>query len=71
MEAISIIVNAYNLVLPISTFPMTLIWMNNNLQNLFIYELVGYKLRKYNYTLHKMKPSDNYIKIMKHTVNDE
>ena len=65
-EAISIIVNAYNLVLPISTFPMTLIWMNNNLQNLFIYELVGYKLRKYNYTLHKMKPSDNYIKIMKH-----
>lgn len=65
-EAISIIVNAYNLVLPISTFPMTLIWMNNNLRNLFIYELGIYKLRKYNYTLHKMKPSNNYIKLMKH-----
>ena len=65
-EAISIIVNAYNLVLPISTFPMTLIWINNNLRNLFIYELGSYTLRKNNYTIHKMKPSNIYLKLMKH-----
>ena len=32
--AIAIIINAYNLVISTSTFPMTLIWLNNNLKNI-------------------------------------
>jgi hypothetical protein len=61
-EAISIIVNAYNLVLPKSTFPRTLIWLNDNLRNLYVYG--WYNLRKSNYTLHRMKPSKKYIDTM-------
>ena len=35
-DDISIIINAYNFVLSISTFPLTLIYLNNNLLNLYI-----------------------------------
>ena len=37
--AISVIINAYNFVMPISTFPETLIHLNTNLKNLYIYHL--------------------------------
>ena len=63
-EDISLIVNAYNLVMPVSTFPMTLIWINNNLINLYVYEIIHYNLLNVNYTIHKMKPSFNYRKVM-------
>ena len=64
-EAISLIIYAYNFVMPISTFPQTLIWLNDNLKNLYIYELRKYRLRRNNYMLHKMKPSKKYLKVMK------
>ena len=54
---ISVIVNAYNLVMPVSTFPLTLIRLNFNLRNLYIYELVKYYLSNVNYKIHIMKPS--------------
>ena len=69
VEAISIIVNCYNLVLPVSTFPKTLINLNDNLKNLYIYEIVNYEIKNANYTIHKMKPSRKYIKMMKHKWN--
>ena len=44
-EDISIIVNAYNFVMPVSTFPKTLIYLNNNLKHLYIYEIIDYKIK--------------------------
>ena len=62
---ISVLVNIYNLVMPISTFPMVLIFLNNNLKNLYIYPLIKYILKKdINFTVHKMKPSQKYMKLM-------
>ena len=61
---ISVIVNAYNFVMPISTFPMTLIYLNNNLKNLYYYELLKFIITDANLTYHIMKPSNNYSKIM-------
>lgn len=61
---ISIIVNAYNFVMPTSTFPSTLINLNYNLKNLYIY---GHDLRyppKINFTIHKMNPSAKYLKFV-------
>lgn len=61
---ISIIVNAYNFVMPISTFPNTLINFNHNLKNLYMY---GHNLKyplKLNYTIHKMMPSSKYVKLI-------
>ena len=63
--AISIIINAYNFVMPISSFPETLINFNTNLKNLYIYELLIYNYERVNFTIHKMKPSPKYLKIMK------
>ena len=37
---ISLLVNAYNLVIPISTFAFTLINLNNNLKKLYYYDLL-------------------------------
>ena len=65
---ISIIVNAYNLVMPVSTFPWTLIRLNYNLMNLYIYdifEMINYDLSSFNNTIHIMKPSPYYENIMK------
>ena len=61
---ISVILNAYNFVMPISTFPITLIKLNNKLKNLYIYELLKYDTKNADYTVHKMIPSDLYIKVM-------
>ena len=62
---ISIIVNTYNLVMPVSTFTSTLFQLNNNLRNLYIYELYKFNFKNFKYTLHKMIPSDKYINMMK------
>lgn len=62
---ISILVNAYNLVLPISTFPLTLIRLNNNLRNVYVYGIINYNLIDANYTIYKMEPSKTYLKKMK------
>lgn len=61
----SVLVNAYNLVMPISTFPMVLIFFNNNLKNLYIYPLLKNMLKKdIHFTVHKMVPSSYYMKLM-------
>ena len=61
---ISIIVNAYNFVMPVSTFPQTLISLNYNLKNLYIFGMRQYFQPKVNYTIHQMLPSDRYKKIL-------
>ena len=61
---ISVIVNAYNFAMPISTFPMTLIYLNNNLKNLYHYELLKYNVKDAKFTIHIMKPSDKYRRVM-------
>ena len=61
---ISVIVNAYNFVMPISTFPMTLIYLNNNLKNLYYYELLKFNIKDAKFTFHIMKPSDKYRHVM-------
>ena len=63
---ISILINVHNLVMPLSSFPMNLIYLNNNLKNLYIYPLIRYILKDINYIVHKMEPSDNYLQIMKY-----
>ena len=62
---ISLIVNAYNLVMPLSTFPWTLIQLNNNIKNLYIYNIFDYDLRNINCSIHKMEASTKYQRIMK------
>ena len=61
---ISVIINAYNFVMPISTFPKTLINLNSNLKNLYIYDLLRSSPQKVNYTIYKMIPSLKYSEIM-------
>ena len=72
---ISIIINAYNLIMPESTFTWTLIRLNNNLLNLYIYELISYNSRKIydlitydtrniNANMYIMEASHKYKKIM-------
>ena len=58
---ISVIVNAYNLALPVSTFPLALIRLNSNLKSVYIYDIIDYNLRDANYTIFRMKPTKNYI----------
>ena len=62
--AISIIINAYNFVMPISTFPETLINLNTNLKNLYIYELLKFNIERGNFLIHIMQPSPKYSQIM-------
>jgi hypothetical protein len=60
------IINAYNFVMSQSTFAKNLIIFNNNLKNLFVYELLSYTIYiKRNFTIFRMKPSIKYIQIMK------
>ena len=68
--AIAIIVYAFNFVMPMSTFPRYLLWLNNNLRNLYIYEIGFYHFRKSNYTIHIMKPSQKYLQVMNHKWNN-
>ena len=56
----------------ISTYPMTLIWLNNNLKNLYIYDMMDFNyfetifdnFHYTNFTIYKMLPSKNYYQIM-------
>ena len=57
---VSVIVNAYNLVMPVSTFTYTLIWLNYNLKNLYVYRDYYYGPININYTIHKLSPSQKY-----------
>ena len=72
VDDIKVIINAYNFVMSISTFPMTLIWLNNYLKNLYIYDMMDFNyfesiydnFKYVNYTIYKMIPSKNYYQIM-------
>ena len=72
VDDIKVIINAYNFVMSISTFPMTLIWLNNYLKNLYIYDMMDFNyfeaihdnFQYVNYTIYKMIPSKNYYQIM-------
>ena len=76
IEDMSVLVNAYNLVLPISSFPYAGIRLNDNLKILFIYDIMveselvywyakDYYFKNMKFTIYKMKPSSKYKKIMK------
>lgn len=60
--AISIIVNAYNFVMSKSTFSRTLINLNYNLENLYIYGIYKDFQMKANFAIHIMIPSVKYEK---------
>ena len=64
-EAVSIIINIYNLVISFSTFILSLINLNDNLHNLYIYNIIDYKITKTNLAKHVMPPSSKYEKIVK------
>ena len=61
---ISVVINAYNFVMPISTFSYTLIWLNNNLKNLYVFRENYFVPLHSNYTLYKMASSERYKKTM-------
>ena len=76
IEDMSVLVNVYNLVLPISSFPYAVIRFNDNLKNLFIYDIMvetisvrwyaeDYYFQNMKFNIYKMKPSSNYENIMK------
>jgi len=60
-EDASVIIYAYNLVMPISTFPKTLVRLNNNLRKMFVYSLVNFDFKDENFTIYRMEPSLNYL----------
>ena len=62
-EDISVIINCYNLVLPIFTLTFTLINLNNNLNN--IYNIINYNTTKIYLTIHIMTQSSKYKQVMK------
>ena len=64
LSDISLIVNAYNLVMPVSTFTSTLIRFNNNLKNIYIYKIFSYNLKNINCTIHKMEASIKYKRLL-------
>ena len=59
-DAISLIINAYNFIKSSSTFSGTLIQLNINLKNLYIYSNYNLRIKNINYKLHKMIPSKMY-----------
>lgn len=61
---ISVIVNAYNFVMPTSTFPKTLIYLNYNIKNLYIYGFSNFNSLTTNCSIHRMIPSPKFMKIM-------
>ena len=60
-EDVSVIIYSYNLVMPISTFPLTLIRLNNNLRKMFVYPLINYNFKDEIFTIYKMEASQNYL----------
>ena len=76
LQDASVLVYAYNLILPISSFPYALFRLNNNLKRLYIYDILvekekinwygtDYYFQFDNFTIYKMKPSLTYESIMK------
>lgn len=64
--AISVIVNAFNFVMAFSTFSSTLIWLNNNLKNFYIFG-DNYFIPNHNkYKIHRWQQI-HYFFIPKHT----
>ena len=75
-QDISLLINAYNIVLSMSSFIVSLIQINYNLINLFDYNFYKldqkykhfhydlYKFPYRNFTIYRMEPSPNYYKIM-------
>ena len=47
--------------MPISTFPLTLVRLNNNLRKMFVYPLINYNFKDENFTVYKMEASQNYL----------
>ena len=60
-EDASVIIYSYNLVMPISTFPFTLVRLNNNLKKIFVYSLIKYNFKDENFTVYQMEASQNYL----------
>jgi hypothetical protein len=60
-EGISAIIYSYNLVMSISTFPFTLIRLNNNLRKIYMYSLYDYDFNDINISIYKMEASQNYL----------
>ena len=76
LEDASILINIYNLILPVSSFPYSLIRMNNNLRKIYIYDIMveiekifwyttDYYFKSDKLNIYKMKPSLRYEKEMK------
>jgi hypothetical protein len=76
LEDASVLINIYNLILPISSFTYSLIRMNNNLRKIYIYDIMveiekvfwyttDYYLKSDKLDIYKMKPSLRYEKEMK------
>lgn len=60
-DIISTIFYLYNLVMSISTFPFTLIKLNNILRKIFVYSLFDYAFKDENFTIYKTEASQNYL----------
>lgn len=60
-EDISVIIYSYNLVMPISTFPLTLVRLNNHLRKMFVYSLMNDSFKDENFTIFRMEASKNYL----------
>ena len=60
-DIISTIFYLYNLVMSISTFPFTLIKLNNILRKIFVYSLFDYAFKDENFTKYKTEASQNYL----------
>ena len=76
LEDASVLINIYNLILPVSSFTYSLIRMNNNLRKIYIYDIMvkiqkvfwyttDYYLESDKLNVYVMKPSLRYEKEMK------
>ena len=60
-EDTSVIIYSYNLVMPLLTFPFTLVRLSNNLKKMFVYSLIKYNFKDENFTIYRMEASQNYL----------
>lgn len=60
-EDTSVIIYSYNLVMPVLTFPFTLVRLSNNLKKMFVYSLIKYNFKDENFTIYRMEASQNYL----------
>ena len=64
-EDLSVIINAYNLVVSISTFSFRIINLNGNLNNLYFYKIIDYNITNINLAMHIMNKSSKYELLLK------